>query len=95
MGNKCDLESERVISEEQGKTKIDKLGEGNVGHYETSAKDDINVTEVNRISSSGSKYRYQYKKHDQTFHKTPKNSLNVIQFVSILGISRDHSLDSS
>ena len=40
MGNKCDMEDERVISFERGKQLADSLG---LEFYETSAKENINV----------------------------------------------------
>ena len=40
VGNKCDMEDERVISYERGKTMADQLG---LEFYETSAKDNVNV----------------------------------------------------
>ena len=46
IGNKCDLENDRVISKEQGKEAANEWGGGRIGHYETSAKSNINVTEV-------------------------------------------------
>ena len=46
IGNKCDLENDRVISKQQGQEVVNELGEGRIGHQETSAKSNINVTEV-------------------------------------------------
>ena len=46
IGNKCDLDHERVVSKEHGKAVADELGGGRIGHHETSAKNNINVTEV-------------------------------------------------
>lgn len=43
MGNKCDMEDERVISYERGKQLADQLG---LEFYETSAKENINVKVV-------------------------------------------------
>ena len=43
VGNKCDLENERVVSFEEGKTLADSLG---ISFFETSAKKDINVTQL-------------------------------------------------
>ena len=40
VGNKCDMEDERVISFERGKQLADSLG---LEFYETSAKENINV----------------------------------------------------
>ncbi len=40
VGNKCDMEDERVISYERGKHLADSLG---LEFFETSAKDNINV----------------------------------------------------
>ena len=40
VGNKCDMEDERVISFERGKHLADSLG---LEFFETSAKDNINV----------------------------------------------------
>ena len=46
IGNKCDLENDRVISKEQGQAAANEWGGGRMKHYETSAKSNINVTEV-------------------------------------------------
>ena len=46
IGNKCDLDHDRVVSKEHGKSVADELGGGRIGHHETSAKSNINVTEV-------------------------------------------------
>ena len=46
VGNKCDLDNDRVLSKEQGKAVADELGGGRIGHHESSAKNNINVTEV-------------------------------------------------
>ncbi|KAG0729259.1 Ras-related protein Rab-3 [Chionoecetes opilio] len=43
VGNKCDMEDERVISFERGKQLADELG---LEFYETSAKENINVKAV-------------------------------------------------
>ncbi|CAD5112322.1 DgyrCDS1548 [Dimorphilus gyrociliatus] len=43
VGNKCDLEDERVVSTERGKQLADQLG---LEFFETSAKDNINVKAV-------------------------------------------------
>ena len=40
LGNKCDMEDERVISYERGKQLADSLG---LQFFETSAKENINV----------------------------------------------------
>jgi len=40
VGNKCDMEDERVISFERGKQLADQLG---VEFFETSAKENVNV----------------------------------------------------
>ena len=40
VGNKCDMEEERVVTYEQGKKMADQLG---FAFFETSAKDNINV----------------------------------------------------
>ena len=47
VGNKADHDHDRVVSKEHGKTVADALGGGRIGHFETSAKKDTNVTEVN------------------------------------------------
>lgn len=41
VGNKCDMEDERVISFERGKQLADQLG---VEFFETSAKENVHVT---------------------------------------------------
>lgn len=43
VGNKCDMEDERVISYERGKQLSDQLG---IEFFETSAKENINVKQV-------------------------------------------------
>ena len=45
VGNKCDMEDERVISFERGKQLADSLG---LEFFETSAKENINVKGKNR-----------------------------------------------
>lgn len=45
VGNKCDLESNRVVSIDQGQNLAVSMGP-NVGHMETSAKTNINVSEL-------------------------------------------------
>jgi GTPase SAR1 family protein len=45
VGNKCDLEQSRVVPTETGERLATELGP-RVGWMETSAKSDINVTEV-------------------------------------------------
>ncbi len=45
VGNKCDLESSRVVTLEDGQKLAQSFGP-NVGHIETSAKTNINVSEV-------------------------------------------------
>ena len=40
MGNKCDMEEERVVSADRGKQLADQLG---LHFFETSAKENINV----------------------------------------------------
>ena len=49
IGNKCDLENDRVISKEQGQAAANELSGGRMGYQETSAKSNNNVTEVNTI----------------------------------------------
>ena len=49
MGNKCDMEDERVISFEKGKQLADSLG---LEFFETSAKENINVR-VSVVQSTG------------------------------------------
>ena len=43
MGNKCDMEGERVVSYERGRQLADQLG---LEFFETSAKENINVKAV-------------------------------------------------
>ncbi|TRY75680.1 hypothetical protein TCAL_14604 [Tigriopus californicus] len=50
VGNKCDMEDERVISFERGKQLADSLG---LEFYETSAKENINVRTCEVIVSAG------------------------------------------
>lgn len=49
VGNKCDMEEERVVSQERGRQLAEQLG---VEFYETSAKENINV------KVSACKYEY-------------------------------------
>lgn len=44
VGNKCDMEDERVISFERGKQLAEQLG---IEFFETSAKENINVKVIN------------------------------------------------
>lgn len=48
VGNKCDMEDERVISYERGKQLAEQLG---IEFFETSAKENINVKVTLRNSS--------------------------------------------
>ena len=43
VGNKCDLEDDRVVSKEEGRKLADSLG---ISFLETSAKEKINIDEV-------------------------------------------------
>ena len=43
MGNKCDLESRREVSTEEGEALA---GKYNISHFESSAKDNMNVDEA-------------------------------------------------
>lgn len=49
VGNKCDMEEERVVSAERGRQLADQLG---VEFYETSAKENINVKVFNFLLST-------------------------------------------
>ena len=50
VGNKSDMENERVVSTERGKQLADNLG---LAFYETSAKDNVNVrVNINRPDAS-------------------------------------------
>ena len=70
VGNKCDLENERVIPFEEGKALADSLG---ISFMETSAKNDINVTEV--FTSLASEIMM---KHSEIFFKSDtKNEIEV------------------
>ncbi len=51
VGNKCDMEDDRVVSFEKGKQLADSLG---MEFFETSAKDNINVR-VSRVDGCGSR----------------------------------------
>lgn len=57
VGNKCDMEDERVISFERGKQLAEQLG---VEFFETSAKENINV-KVGNISMISVMTRYKKK----------------------------------
>ena len=46
VGNKCDLEDQRVISTEQGRDKSEQLGYSNAIFIEASAKTNVNIDEV-------------------------------------------------
>lgn len=52
VGNKCDMEEERVISQERGKQLADQLG---VEFFETSAKENVNVKVCLRKISNNEK----------------------------------------
>ena len=54
VGNKCDLEDERVVGKDQGQNLARSF---NCGHLETSAKAKINVKEVSRKPVSCSFHR--------------------------------------
>ena len=43
MGNKCEMEEDRVVTYERGKQLADQLG---LEFFETSAKDNVNVKQV-------------------------------------------------
>ena len=47
VGAKADLEDDRVVSKEHAKALAQELGGGRIKHFETSAKNNTNVTEVN------------------------------------------------
>ena len=49
IGNKCDLDNDRVISKEQAGEVAQELGGGKIGLHETSAKNNIMVTEVRLV----------------------------------------------
>lgn len=55
VGNKCDMEDERVISFERGKQLADQLG---VEFFETSAKENINVKVISNINPFFSSFFY-------------------------------------
>ena len=46
IGNKCDLDNERVVTKEKAGEVAQELGGGKIGLHETSAKNNIMVTEV-------------------------------------------------
>lgn len=46
VGNKCDMEDERVISYERGKQLAEQLG---IEFFETSAKENVNVKVINNL----------------------------------------------
>ena len=46
IGNKCDLDNERVVPKEKAEEVAQELGGGKIGLHETSAKNNIMVTEV-------------------------------------------------
>ena len=46
IGNKFDLDMDRIISKEQGEDLAAELGGGRIVHYETSARNNLGVTEV-------------------------------------------------
>ena len=47
VGNKTDFDHDRVVSKEHGKSVAQELGGGRIKHFETSTKNNTNVTEVN------------------------------------------------
>ena len=50
IGNKCDLDNDREISKEQGREVAQEQGGGKICHHETSAKNNIMVTEVRYVT---------------------------------------------
>lgn len=56
VGNKCDMEDERVISFERGKQLADQLG---VEFFETSAKENVNVKVSQRTTTPGILHKLQ------------------------------------
>ena len=92
IGNKCDLDHDRVVSKEHGKAVADELGGGRIGHHETSAKSNINVTEV-----------YDGGKKEKLFICFKIISINVIEyillifhiFITLSDISRYYPCDKS
>lgn len=60
VGNKCDMEDERVISFERGKQLADQLG---VEFFETSAKENVNV----KVNNS-----FLLWKNDKIFNLSPQ-----------------------
>ncbi|KAF3422190.1 hypothetical protein E2986_07186 [Frieseomelitta varia] len=60
VGNKCDMEDERVITTERGKQLADQLG---VQFFETSAKENINIKTVDVGNDEQIKY---------LVHRTPE-----------------------
>lgn len=64
VGNKCDLEDERVVGKEQGQNLARQWN--NCAFLETSAKSKINVNEASYCSHSA---------HTHTLHNTEEESL--------------------
>lgn len=71
VGNKCDMEDERVISFERGKQLADQLG---VEFFETSAKENINV-KVSSIFQCLTTVRSYYLLHQKN---KPPRSFNYL-----------------
>jgi GTPase SAR1 family protein len=76
VGNKCDMEDERVISFERGKQLADQLG---VEFFETSAKENINV-----------KVSWNETNQDQTGSKTIKVK-NWFETIQVQSWFKNHS----
>ena len=60
IGNKCDLENDRVISRERVQDLANELGIGTIRHHEISAKDNINVNEVDMAKLSHSSMKIAF-----------------------------------
>lgn len=81
VGNKCDMEDERVITTERGKQLADQLG---VQFFETSAKENINIKvkekKVDLTKKFLKNWKKSYKEIDTFFHKFLKSTfLRIFQ----------------
>lgn len=72
VGNKCDMEDERVISFERGKQLADQLG---VEFFETSAKENINVKVSERAAIISLNCR---NKHVKSFQAVFERLVDII-----------------
>ncbi|XP_076810215.1 ras-related protein Rab-10-like [Clavelina lepadiformis] len=101
VGNKCDLEEERQVEMEEGEKLAKDLG---MMFHETSAKDDVNVTEVfmkllgkiiNRVKQAEQKIRFINQATTSSGIEETRGVSNEADDVHPVGVSKTNSLYSS